>query len=89
MSYITKRQEKDIIKKRAMRMGINSTTWFIGAGYYYNEDKQRIVRYGNKKQSNAISFLARQGNKIVRQDKDSLYNGCSYKKPHSAFYLYW
>ena len=74
MSYARSKKEREKIEKLSHETFHN---WYSGA--YYNEDKQRFVKYGPKGQrAKTRKYFKKYSNKRVRR-VDS-HNGGSYKK---------
>ena len=76
MSYHRKQQEKKIYKRKLRDMG--GATYGVG-GYYYDEDKDRIVRYNHNRKKD-LRAIVKNSNRKVRYNEEISKEGRHYKK---------
>lgn len=70
-------------KKRNIKVYYQTKNYY-GAGVYYDDQKQRYIRYYPNSKSGLTKLLKRVSNKKVRNAKE-IHNHCQYKR----LYDYW
>lgn len=70
-------------KKRDIKVYYQTKNYY-GAGVYYDDQKQRYIRYSPNSKSGLTTLLKRVSNKKVRKAKE-IHNHCQYKR----LYDYW
>ena len=71
-------------RKRRLLKLYNETKYKYGSGVFYDEDKNRYIRYSPSKKSSVPRWLRKQSNRKYRRHRDIL-NHNLYKK----VYDYW
>lgn len=86
MSHRRKQQDKRRLKKLSEQNKMHDRNV---SGAYYDEDKQRYVRYSpSRKGSSYPKYLRRRANKMMRRRKGLFSNGM-YRKAYDYKWMIW